>query len=113
MTIYSSISITFVSIIEFNRCCSKQALFSHIEKQFTKNMNWENLGSWHLDHIVPIQYFKNNYDFNDLNIQKICFHFLNLQPIWSKVNLSKQDKIDPKIAEKKISEIKKLIKLEI
>ena len=29
-------------------------LIAHLEKQFTKGMNWSNYGKWHIDHIVPL-----------------------------------------------------------
>ena len=89
--------------------CSKEFLIKFIEKQFKANMNWENINEWQLDHIVPVKYFRDNYDLTDINIQKICFHYSNLQPMWSKHNLSKGDKVNPLFAEEKISEIKKLI----
>ena len=31
--------------------CDIKTLRKHIELQFTKGMNWENYGKWHLDHI--------------------------------------------------------------
>ena len=43
----------------------------YIEKQFTKNMNWENYGKWHIDHIKPISKF----DLTDQEEQKMfSFH---------------------------------------
>ena len=81
----------------------------YLENLFTKGMSWENYGKWHIDHIVPIKYFIDNYDFSDFEIQKICFHYSNLQPLWAKENISKNDKIDKKIAEAKITDIKKLL----
>ena len=53
-------------------------------------MNWDNLGKlWQIDHILPI----NQFDFT-INIDiKICFHWTNLQPLYTTENISKSDKI--------------------
>lgn len=69
--------------------CSIEQLKLHLEKQFTKGMNWKNYGKWHIDHIKPCASF-------DLSLeteQKLCFHFSNLQPLWAKDNIRKSDKI--------------------
>jgi hypothetical protein len=42
----------------------------YLEKLFQEGMNWENYGEWHVDHIIPIDYFTKNFDFNDIEIQK-------------------------------------------
>jgi hypothetical protein len=53
-------------------------------------MNWDNLGKyWHIDHILPI----NKFNFSNLNEQKICFHWTNLQPLNATENIQKSDKI--------------------
>ena len=46
-----------------------------------------------IDHIVPVNYFIKNFDFNDINVQKKCFHYTNLRPLWKFDNLSKGAKI--------------------
>ena len=56
-------------------------------------MSWDNYGEWHVDHIIPIDYFLKNHDFNDVEIQKECFNYKNLQPLWSLENLKKGSKI--------------------
>ena len=93
--------------------CTNEKLISHIQKKFLKGMSWENYGfgnsKWHIDHIIPLDYFVKNFDLNDLYIQKIAFHFSNLQPLWQKDNISKNNRIDKKEAEKKIAKIKKLL----
>jgi len=82
----------------------------HIEKQFKSKMSWDNRGEWHIDHIVPINYFIKNYYYFDEDIQKVSFHYSNLQPMWAKENIIKSDKISKQVAEKKIAEIRKQIR---
>ena len=63
----------------------------YLEKQFKDGMTWENHGynGWHIDHIIPCASF----DLTDLEQQKKCFHYTNLQPLWAKENISKGAKI--------------------
>jgi hypothetical protein len=51
-------------------------------------MTWENHGSWHIDHRIPICSF----DLKEEEEQKKCFHYTNLQPLWAAENLSKGGK---------------------
>jgi len=60
----------------------------HIERQFTKGMNWENQGEWHIDHIIPLASAK-----TPERLKKLC-HYTNLQPMWAVDNLSKSDSIN-------------------
>jgi hypothetical protein len=71
--------------------CTIDYFKEYLESQFTEGMSWENYGKggWHLDHIIPCSYF----DFSDPYCQKVCFHFLNLQPLWEKENLKKSNKL--------------------
>lgn len=63
---------------------------SHIQDQFHSDMTWDNYGElWELDHILPCAAF----DMNDLEEQKICFNWQNLQPLIRKDNNRKKDKI--------------------
>jgi hypothetical protein len=62
-------------------------LKDYLEKQFKKNMNWDNYGKWHIDHKIPLSLAKNEED-----IIKLC-HYTNLQPLWAEENLIKGDKI--------------------
>ena len=61
----------------------------HIEKQFKKNMNFENYGNdgWHLDHVRPCA------SFDLLNDEQVfvCFNWRNYQPLWAEENMSKSD----------------------
>lgn len=73
--------------------CSLNQLETHIQNKFKKGMAWDNHGlgddKWHLDHIVPCRFF----DFTNQISPQICFHYLNLQPLWSIENHKKQGKI--------------------
>lgn len=69
--------------------CTINELKIHLEKKFVKGMNWKNYGKWHIDHIKPCCSF----DLTDLEQQKICFHYTNLQPLWAKDNIRKSGKI--------------------
>lgn len=74
--------------------CTPIEARKHIESQFTENMNWSNYGNggWVIDHIRPIASFNNLKD--NLDQQKQCCHYSNLQPLWEKYNLEKNSKWD-------------------
>lgn len=65
----------------------------HLERQFTKGMNWERFmsGEIHIDHIVPVAAFGivdvDSPGFRD------CWALANLRPVWASENLSKGDKV--------------------
>jgi hypothetical protein len=67
--------------------CKPNFLREHLEKQFKDGMTWDNYGSWHIDHIIPLSSAKNIEE-----ITKLC-HYTNLQPLWASENLSKGNKI--------------------
>ena len=69
--------------------CSVQYLVKHIESQFLQGMSWKNRKDWHIDHIVPVNYFVQNFDIKLLEVQKVCFNYRNLRPLWSKENLGR------------------------
>jgi hypothetical protein len=71
---------------------SIEEVVNYIEKQFTEGMTWENHGinGWHIDHIKPIASF----DLTDLEQQRECFNYKNMQPLWAKDNISKGKKLD-------------------
>jgi hypothetical protein len=79
----------------------------YLENMFLPGMSWENYGKghgkWNIDHIIPCASF----DLIDLEQQKKCFHYTNIQPLWEDDwydengilqpgNRSKGDKIIPK-----------------
>jgi hypothetical protein len=65
--------------------CTTDKLKRHLESQFTKGMNWDNYGKWHIDHIKPCATF----DFSKESDQRECFHYTNLQPLWAEDNMRK------------------------
>ena len=69
--------------------CSYDDLKLHLESKFTKGMSWDNMGDWHVDHILPLAAAT-----TESEILKLC-HYSNLQPLWARVNLRKGDKHDP------------------
>lgn len=70
--------------------CSFSALRRHIESQFIPGMTWENRELWNIDHIRPCASF----DLRDPEQVKQCFHFSNLQPLWSLDNRKKWSKYE-------------------
>jgi hypothetical protein len=70
--------------------CSIEQCKQHIENQFKPEMSWNNHGSyWEIDHIKPCDSF----DLTDIEQQKQCFHYTNLQPLTISENRSKKNKI--------------------
>lgn len=70
--------------------CSVGFLKNHLEEQFKPGMTWENMGEWHIDHIVPLSWF--NGLLHNPEYQRIAFHWTNLQPLWAKENLKKHNR---------------------
>lgn len=71
--------------------CDLDFLKSWLEYNFTKEMTFENYGSyWHIDHVIPCAKF----NFENENEIKDCFSWYNLQPLEASKNLSKHDNIN-------------------
>jgi len=73
--------------------CTVDYLHKHLEKQFKEGMSWNNRKEWHIDHIIPVDYYIKNFDFTDFEVQKKCFHYTNMQPLWKIENIRKGNKI--------------------
>lgn len=69
---------------------SKEQLVTHIEKQFSKGMNWDNRNEWHIDHIIPLSEMLKTGETDP----KIINALTNLKPIWKKENLSKGSRVE-------------------
>lgn len=75
--------------------CSFKEFKLYIESKFESWMTWENHGNfnkekltWQIDHIIPISLAKTKEEIIKLN------HFTNLQPLETKKNLYKSNKIN-------------------
>jgi hypothetical protein len=68
--------------------CSVEFLKIYLQNRFTNGMSWDNYGKWEIDHIKPCSKF----NFLDLKEQRKCFHYTNLQPLWSQINKQKGNK---------------------
>jgi len=65
-----------------------QELKEHLEKQFTKEMNWGNYGSyWHIDHKTPVAFASTEREVINL------FQLDNLQPLEAKENCKKGKRV--------------------
>lgn len=67
--------------------CSWEQMKSHLEERFTDGMTWDNMGEWHLDHIVPVSSAKTEYELLAIN------HYTNFQPLWAADNMRKGNKL--------------------
>jgi hypothetical protein len=71
-------------------------LKEHLENQFSKEMTWENYGTyWNIDHIIP----QSLYDFTKDEEIKKCWSLKNLRPLKITENCSKQGCLDGKLIE--------------
>ena len=70
--------------------CSLAEFREHIESRFTEGMTWQKFfrGEIHLDHIRPCSSF----NLSDQEQQYQCFNYKNIQPLWAKDNLVKNNK---------------------
>jgi len=71
--------------------CTVPEFRAYFTSLFTKDMSWNDFmaGKIHIDHIMPCAKF----DLTNEAQQRICFHYTNLQPLWSTDNLRKGTKI--------------------
>jgi hypothetical protein len=73
--------------------CDMLWLEAWLEVQFQPGMSWQNWGKkgwdgWQIDHKRPCAAF----DLTDDDQQRRCFHWTNLQPLWSIENQRKSGK---------------------
>ena len=68
--------------------CDINASKKHIEIQFTDGMTWENYGTWHIDHTIPLKY-KEDGEPPSLGGVAQRLHYTNTQPMRASENMSK------------------------
>lgn len=66
---------------------TREQLAMHLERQFLPGMSWDNMGEWHIDHIVPRKSFA--YATADDPDFKACWALTNLRPLWAADNIRK------------------------
>jgi ribosomal protein L33 len=66
-------------------------LQARLESRFLPGMTWENYGTWHIDHAIPIAAF-NIASFESPDFER-CWALANLQPLWKRDNLVKNAKV--------------------
>ena len=62
-------------------------LRAHLERQFLRGMTWENMGEWHIDHIVPLSSFTITGP-DDPELRR-AWALPNLRPLWAEDNMRK------------------------
>jgi len=71
--------------------CSIDFFQDYMQSKFQEGMSWKNYGKWHVDHIIPCS----SWDLTKPSEVRMCFHYLNLQPMWGSENTAKKDKFNP------------------
>ena len=69
--------------------CSFDFLRQHIERQFKGKMSWDNPGSFHIDHIIPLAAF----DLTDPAQLRVACNWQNMRPLPPRKNMSKGAKL--------------------
>ena len=69
--------------------CTYEEFKEYLTSKFKEGMSWENYGEWHIDHIIPLNYF-NLFDESELYV---AWNWRNLQPLWESENCSKQARV--------------------
>lgn len=64
-----------------------EEFYKHVERQFSHGMSWDNMGEWHIDHIVPLSEFR--YSSVDDEDFKRAWSLSNLRPLWAADNIRK------------------------
>lgn len=69
---------------------SREQLIRHIQRQFLPGMSWENIGKWHVDHIVPLSSFL--FSSPEESEFRAAWAMTNLRPLWKLENLKKSSR---------------------
>lgn len=85
--------------------CTYDFLRKWFEFQFTENMNWDNMGDWHIDHVKPCS----SYNLENINEINECFNWKNLRPCWASENLTKSDMIISELIKSQKEKVKEFL----
>ena len=66
-------------------------LMKHLERLFKPGMSFENYGQWEIDHKIPLS-VHNFQSSEDIDFKR-AWALKNLQPLWSKDNIKKSNKL--------------------
>ena len=73
--------------------CTGEEAARYLQQQFKGCMSWDNYGTaWHIDHVFPLA----SYDLSKEEDRAKAFHYTNLQPLWAKTNMKKNDRVPDK-----------------
>lgn len=75
------------SIVKYLGCTIPEFKI-HIEGQFEQWMTWDNIGEWHIDHIIPLDLFCLHRE----ACRYSAFHYSNMRPLKRFENISKSNK---------------------
>ena len=68
---------------------SVEDLKIHLESKFQYGMSWENIGQWHIDHVIPDSWFS-YCSIDDVDFLQ-SWKLDNLQPMWAEENMKKSN----------------------
>lgn len=60
----------------------------HLQRQFCTGMSWQNIGQWHIDHILPLAGFV-FVNTDDVEF-RAAWALSNLRPLWAAENMKKR-----------------------
>jgi hypothetical protein len=85
--------------------CSHDFLRKWFQFLFVEGMTWDNIGEWHIDHVIPCA----SYDLNKEEDIKQCFSWKNIRPCWQQENLEKGSLIIPEVVREHESKVKEFL----
>lgn len=66
-------------------------LMAHLESKFKPGMSWANRAEWHIDHIIPLSWFR--FSANTDEQFRQCWALSNLQPLFAEDNIRKNNRL--------------------
>lgn len=85
--------------------CSHPFLKNWFQFLFLEGMSWDNIGEWHIDHVIPCA----SYDLTKEEEIQQCFSWKNIRPCWQKENLEKGSLIIPEVVREQESKVKEFL----